>query len=135
MANNIENPATFKSVHQEAEDQYIKVFTATVVKNGTQSSAVNLEGRAPIRLNMNAGWKGTSPVVKFQVRETSGAGYLPLWSGGTAYTVAVKKSQAVRVDPTIFSGVNYIKLSSTTARGTAVTQGTIAPIGIVARLT
>jgi hypothetical protein len=111
----------------------ITVLTATIVKNGTQSDGAFLDGRAPIRLIMPAGFKSTSAIVKFRTSE-DGVTYAPFWSAGTAYTVAVQKSQAVRVDPTAFWGVGYIKLSGTQARGTAVTQGTICPISVVARL-
>ena len=124
---------TFKSVHEAANDRYADVYTATIAKNGTQSNAVFLDGRAPIRLIMPAGFKSTSAVVRFRTSE-DGVTYAPLWSAGTAYAVAAQKSQAVSVDPTAFWGVGYIKLSGTQARGTAVTQGTIAPIGVVARL-
>ncbi len=53
---------------------------------------------------------------------------------GTAYSITMASSRAVQVEPTDFAGVNYIRLSSCTAAGTAVTQGTVSPVGIVARL-
>ena len=123
----------FKSVHQAADDQYIDVYSSAIVKDGTQCAAVNLDGRSPVRLLMSAGWATTAALVHFDMSD-DGVTYRELWSAGTAYTVAVKASQAVRVDPEVFWGVNYIRLLGTQAKGTAAAQTTQGVVGIVARL-
>ena len=123
----------FKSAHQMADDQYIDVYSSAIVKTGTQCTAVNLDGRSPIRLLMPAGWATTAALVHFDMSD-DGVTYRELWSAGTAYTVAVKASQAVRVDPEVFWGTNYIRLLGTQAKGTAVAQNTQGVVGIVARL-
>jgi len=123
----------FKSVHQMADDQYIDVYSAAIVKTGTQCAAVNLDGRSPVRLLMPAGWATTAAILHVDMSD-DGVTYRELWSAGTAYTVAVKASQAVRVDPQMFGGVNYIRLLGTQVRGTAVAQSTQGIVGIVARL-
>jgi hypothetical protein len=124
---------TFKTVHQAADAQFIKVYDSAYVATATQGTAVDLEGRAPLRLLMPAGWASTSVIVHVDISD-DGTTYRELWSAGTAYTVAVKKSQAVRVDPNIFGGCRYVRLVGTTARGTAFAQGTQGVVGIVARL-
>lgn len=123
----------FKTVHQAADAQFLKVYDSAYVATGTQSAAVDLEGRSPIRLLMPTGWETTSTIVHIDVSD-DGTNYYELWSAGTAYTVAVKKSVAVRVDPAVFWGCQYIRLIGTTARGTAFAQGTQGVVGIVARL-
>ena len=123
----------FKSVHQAADDRYIDVYASAYVATGTQCAAVDLDGRAPVRLLMPAGWAGTAPVVRVDVSD-DGTTYRELWSAGTAYTVAVKASQAVRVDPETFWGCRWIRLVGTSAKGTAVAQTTQGSVGIVARL-
>ena len=124
---------SFKSVHQAADDSYIDVFASAVVKNGTQCAAVDLDGRAPVRLLMPAGWAGTAAIVHVDLSD-DGTTYRELWNAGTAYTVAVKASQAVRVDPWVFGGCRYVRLVGTTAKGTAAAQSTQGTVGIVARL-
>lgn len=124
---------TFKAIHQAADDQYADVYTATIVKNGTRSDGVFLDGRAPVRLIPSAGWSSTAAIVHVELSE-DGETYVPLWSVSTAYTVPVVKSQASRVDPEQFWGVAYIRLIGTQARGTAVAQSTGSTISIVARL-
>jgi hypothetical protein len=124
---------TFKSVHQAADDQYAAIYTGAIVATGTRTGALFLNGRAPIRLIMPALWAATAAQVRVQLSE-DGVSYLPLWAAGTAYTVAVQKSQAVRIDPETFGGVAYIRLVGTTAKGTAAAQSTAVTVGIVARL-
>ena len=64
-----------------------------------------------------------------------GSVYYPLWKAtATAYTVPAVKSRAYQLSPDDFLGVTYIRLNGTTAKGTAVTQGTICPISVVSRL-
>lgn len=124
----------FRSRQQAADDLYIRIKTATILAGGTQSDAVVLDGLSPIRLMFPAGWKSTSPIVHVKVSE-DGSTYYPLWTASnTAYTVPAVKSRAYQLSPDDFQGVTYIKLAGTQARGTAVTQGTICPIQVVARL-
>lgn len=127
----------FRGINEATNEQYcsfVGVKTATIVKGGTRSDAVLLDGLSPVRLCFPAGWRTTSAIVKVSVSE-NGSTYYPLWKAtGTAYTIPAVKSRAYQLSPDDFRGVTYIKLSSTTAKGTAVTQGTICPISVVARL-
>ena len=123
----------FRSKFEAADDQYVRVKTVTIVKDGTRGEAY-LNGLSPIRLLMPAGWKSTSPVVRVSVSEDGTTYYRLYPATGTGYTIPAVKSQAVQLDPDAFRGVGYIRLHSTTVRGTAVTQGTIAPISVVCRL-
>ena len=127
----------FRSIGEAQNEQYVSfvgVKTATIVKDGTQSNAVLLDGLSPIRLLWPAGWKSTSPVVRVLVSENATTYYRLYTATGTGYTIPAVKSHATQLDPDAFRGVTYIKLSGTQARGTAVTQGTICPISVVCRL-
>jgi hypothetical protein len=122
-----------KSVHQQAGDQYVKAYEATFAAGTTRATAVNLDGRAPIRIIMDSAYSKTAgPTLRVQL-STNGTTFSPLWVNGTAYTVAVKPSQSVRIDPTLFWGVQHIRLLSTLARGTASTQHA-SVVTIIARL-
>ena len=123
----------FKTQHQAADSQYIDIYDSAYIATGTQCAAVDLDGRSPIRLLMPTGWETTSVIVHIDVSD-DGVTYHELWSAGTAYTVAVKKSVAVRVDPEVFWGCRWVRLVGTTARGTAEAQATHGTVGIVARL-
>jgi len=123
----------FKTQHEAADDQYATVKTVSIIATGTQSTVARLDGQSPIRLLMPAGWSSTAVVVHVDVSE-DGTSFLPLWDGGTAYTVAVEASQAVAVDPTKLWGVGYIRLLGTTAKGTAVAQTTACSVSVVTRL-
>ena len=123
----------FKTQHQAADDSYVDIYSSAIIKNGTQCAAVDLDGRAPLRLLMPAGWAGSAAIVHVDLSD-DGTTYRELWSAGTAYTVAVSASQAVRVDPWIFGGCRYVRLVGTRARGTAAGQTTQGTVGIVARL-
>lgn len=123
---------SFRSINEATNERYAQIITASIAEAGTQSGAADLHGLAPIRLIMPSAWKSTAAIVKFNVSD-DGENYYPFWSAGTAVTVAVKKSQAVRVDPELFWGVGYIKLTGTQAKGTAVTHPAV-DIKIMARL-
>ena len=124
---------TFKTQHQAADDQYIDIFSAPIVATGTRTASVDLDGRAPIRLLMPAGWATTAAIVHFDISD-DGTTYYRLWSAGTAYTVTTVKSKASPVDPEKFWGCKYLRLVGTRARGTAEAQTTACVVGIVARL-
>ena len=123
----------FRSKFEAADDQYIRIKTATIVKDGTRGD-VALNGLSPVRVMYPAGWKSTSPIVHVKVSE-DGVTFYPLWTtASTAYTMPAVKSRAYQVSPDHFRGVTHIRLVGTQARGTAVTQGTICPISVVCRL-
>jgi hypothetical protein len=121
-----------KSVHQAATDQYIKVYPVTFAAAATRTNTKYLDGRAPVLLYVGTVSKTQGQTLRVYV-STGGTTYSQLWSAGTAVTVAVQPSQAVRVDPQLFWGVHYIRLAATEPRGTASTQHA-ATIDIVARL-
>ena len=123
----------YKTQHQAADDSYIDIYSSAFIKTGTQCAAVDLGGRCPVRLLMPAEWSTTAAIVHVDLSD-DGTTYSELWSAGTAYTVAVQPSQAVRLDPYIFTGCRYIRLVGTLARGTAEAQSTHGVVGIVARL-
>ncbi len=56
--------SNFRSQMDMADDQYVRIKTATIVKGGTRSDAVTLDGLSPVRLMFPAGWKSTSAIVK-----------------------------------------------------------------------
>ena len=122
-----------KSLHQMADDQYIRYSTTSFATGGTRSGGVTLDGRAPIGLIMPSSWINTqSTLLRIQV-STGGTTYFPMWAQNTAYTVGVRKSQYVQVDPNDFHGVEWIRLHSTMTRGTAATQHH-ADVTIISRL-
>lgn len=124
----------YRSVHEATNELYPVTYTATIVAEGTRSDVVTLDGRCPIRLLVPSGWRSTAAAVRVLVSE-DGTTYRRLYDRyGTVYSITMASSRAVQVEPTDFAGVNYIRLSSCTAAGTAVTQGTVSPVGIVARL-
>ena len=111
-----------KSVHQRATDSYIKAFTTVFATGGTRGTPVDLDGRTPVRIHMPSTWINTQSTLLHIQLSTGGTTYQDMWSANTAYTVAVAKSKAVVLDTSKFWGVNYIRLHSTLARGTAATQ-------------
>ena len=143
---------SFKTVHEFANDLYDAIeelvqlstktgnelypttITASIAATGTQSGAAELDGKCPIRLLIPSGWRSTAAAVRVLLSD-DGTTYRRLYDRyGTVYSVTVAADQAVQLDPADMASVSYIKLSSCTAQGTAVTQGTVAPVGIVARL-
>jgi len=115
-------------------DLYPTTITASIAATGTQSGAAELSGLCPIRLLVPSGWRSTAAAVRVLISE-DGTTYRRLYDRyGTVLSIEMAADRAVQIDPNDFAGVSYIKLSSCTAQGTAVTQGTVAPVGIVARL-
>jgi len=125
--------ADFKSAHEVADASFVDTYNSAFIATGTQCAAVDLGGRCPVRLLMPAEWSTTAAIVHVDLSD-DGTTYRELWSAGTAYTVAVQPSRAVRLDPYIFTGCRYIRLVGTLARGTAEAQSTHGVVGIVGRL-
>lgn len=123
-----------KSIHQAATDQYTKVYTATFAATGTRSSVVNLDGRSPIRISMPAGWTGTAAHVRVYLSEDD-VTYKPLYDRyNVAYSVTAVASRTYVLPPSDMAGVQYIRLLSATALGTASAQTTACAVNIIARL-
>lgn len=84
---------------------------------GVTNGGLNIGGNGLTRVLMPAAFTGAT--LTFQVSPDDGT-YLPLYNAdGTAYSVAVAASRAVVLDPSVFIGVNYIKIVSNLAEGGA----------------
>jgi len=122
-----------KAIHEFGDEHYIDVFGLAFAAGATRSGAANLDGRAPVMIYVPAQYSATQGLtLRIQV-STGGTTYYPLWNAGTAVTVAVAPSQAVRIDPTLMWGMHRIRLHSTEPRGTASTQHACT-ISLIARL-
>lgn len=127
-------PIEEKSIHQAATDQYERVYTANFIATGTRSTVSNLDGRSPIRVSIPAGWTGTAAHVRVYLSEDN-VTFRPLHDRyNTAYSLTVAASRTYIVPPSDMAGVQYIRLLSTTALGTASAQTTACAVSIIARL-
>ena len=125
----------FRSKFEAADDQYIRIKTATIVLNDTRAAGVLLDGLAPIRLEIPSGWAGTATRVRVRLSQ-DGTTYRPLYDdAGNEKAIVVAASRAIALDPSEFCGVTYLQIRGTQATGTAAAQLTTACIvSIIARL-
>lgn len=91
--------------------------SATIANGQQSSSVVKTAGTCPVGIQIPAAFTGTS--ITFEVCDTLGGTYLPLYNsaGQVSYTVAV--SRYVAIDPKDFQGVAFFKVKSGSAEGGA----------------
>lgn len=89
--------------------------TSVLIANGASlSGAVPVGDRVPVGIAMPAAWDGTS--LTFQVSVDGGASWCELTdSGGTAISATVAPSRYIPLDPTVWIGINMIKIRSGTS--------------------
>jgi hypothetical protein len=86
-----------------------------IANAGQVSNAVDIGGSVLVGLFLPAAFTGTS--VTFQAATTLNGTYGTVQSGGADYTVNVTQGKYAAVDPTVFSGLRYIKVVSGSAEG------------------
>ena len=91
------------------------------ISNGTAlSSGVPFGAKMLVGIAMSAGWDAA--VLSFQVSYDGGTTYQEMvTSAGTAIGYTVAANQFIAVDPTLWRGVNMVKVRSGTS-GTPVNQ-------------
>ena len=109
----------------------IELDPVTITNGTSLSGPVKLGDKTPCGVIMPAAW--TAAALTFQVSFDNGATWLEYFDAkaGSAQ-IAVAAGQYVAVDPTMFRGVNMMKLRSGTS-ASPVNQGAGAAISIVNR--
>ncbi|MEI8397091.1 MAG: hypothetical protein WCF85_20395, partial [Rhodospirillaceae bacterium] len=108
-------------------------LSVTIANGASLSGQVDLAGQTLVGLIMPAAW--TTASLTFTVSPTSGGTDYALWDGMSGSEVALSSVGAsiwLRIDPSMFLGVRYIKLLSGT-HGTPVNQGADRIIKLVTR--
>jgi hypothetical protein len=98
--------------------------TVTIASGGPTSGALDCGGRTLCGVYLPAEFDGTA--LTFSVSTALAGTYYPLCDGGAAYSITVAASQYVRLDPSIFAGVRFIKFISGTNQATTDTILTAA---------
>jgi len=96
--------------------------TAVTISNGTAlSPQVNLGNKLLVGFSMPAAW--TAAALTFQVSYDGGTTFQDLYnSGGTEVSFTVAANHFVALDPTLWRGINCIKVRSGTG-SVPVNQG------------
>ena len=104
----------------------------TTIANGTALSAeVDMGADTLVGITMPAAW--TAAALTFQVSTDGGVTFNEMnSSAGSAVSFTVAASQYIAVDPTLWRGVNAVKVRSGTS-GTPVNQGADRVLTLVTR--
>jgi hypothetical protein len=101
---------------------------SVVIANGQSlSGGVDLGGDALVEIVMPSAW--TAADLTFQTSDDE-VTFQNMYSGGGEVQVSVDASQNVRLDPSDFIGINFLKVRSGTS-GTPVNQGAERTIKLV----
>ena len=124
----------FKTQHEMSCARFVKTYSANFGAAGTQSNAVFVDGQAPIRFLIPGTWASTATDIRITVSDDN-VTYYPLWTtSNTAYTIPGNAGKAEQLGINTFVGGNYVRLHSTTVRGTAVPQTVSCTVKIIAKL-
>jgi len=92
---------------------------ATIAAGATVSSAVDLKYKTLCGIQLPAAFTGV--VLSFQTATTLAGTYQNMYQNGVIYQQTVTQGTYVILTPSIFAGVQYIKIVSGTAEGAART--------------
>lgn len=97
------------------QGQFNPSLSETIASGQTVGSVMNTGGQVLCGILMPAAFTGTT--ITFQVCNTSGGTFQPLYnsSGQVSYTVAA--SRYIAIDPKDFYGVAFLKLVSGSSEG------------------
>ena len=88
--------------------------TPVTVSNGTSlSPAISIGNGLLVGIAMSAGWDAAS--MTFQVSYDGGTTFQEMQSSSAAISFTVAANQFIAVDPTLWRGVNTLKVRSGTA--------------------
>jgi alpha-D-ribose 1-methylphosphonate 5-phosphate C-P lyase len=107
--------------------------TLVTISNGTSlSAAVPIGDHVPVGIAMPAGWDAAG--LTFQVSCDGGVTFNELYdNGGNETTFTVSSGRYIPLDPTVWVGINHIKIRSGTAAAT-VNQTADRILTLVSRL-
>jgi hypothetical protein len=109
----------------------ISLLPATIANGTSLSGEVDLGALDLVGIQMPAAWTAAS--MTFQVSVDGGVTWLEhTSSAGTETTFTVAASQYIAVDPTLWRGVNAVKVRSGTL-GSPVNQGQAVTLNLVCR--
>ncbi len=90
--------------------------TVTINSGETESTNVDMRGMTLCGLYLPSAL--TSVAITFQVSDESGGTYIPIADGlGSTLSKVVAQGQYIKLDPSDFAGVQFIKLVAGTAEG------------------
>lgn len=93
---------------------------ATIASGATTSSEIDLSGTTLCGIYIPSAFTGTS--ISFQAATASGGTFVSVRDGaGNAISKTVAPSQFIKLDPTDFVGVRYLKVVSGSTEGAART--------------
>lgn len=107
----------------------LELVTATIPNGGSLTPAIKLGDRTLVGISMPASW--TTANLSFQV-SVDGTNFQELNSSSAAIGVTASAGIYIQLDPSIFIGVNIIKVRSGTS-GSAVAQGADRVLTLVTR--
>ena len=92
-----------------------KYVPATILTASTKSAEIDLGGGDICGFILPGTWTGTA--LTFEVTNTTGGTYVPLYDGvsGSAVSVTVAQSRAYSILPSTFAGWRYVKIVSDAA--------------------
>jgi hypothetical protein len=91
---------------------------AAIANGATQSSAVDLTNFVLCGMFIPSAFTGTT--ITFQCSDAAGGTYVNIADGaGNVLTKTVAVSQYIYLDPNIFAGVRFLKITSGSAEGGA----------------
>jgi hypothetical protein len=110
-----------------------QVTTAVLIASGTSLSAAIALGQSTlVGIAMPAGWDAAA--LTFQVSVDGGTTFLEMQSASAVISYTAAASQYIAVDPTLWRGVNTIKVRSGTS-GVAVNQTADRTLTLVTKQT
>ena len=105
--------------------------TAVTITSGTSlSAAVALGAKTMVGIAMPAGWDAA--VLTFQASVDDGTTWLEMQSTSAAISYTAAAGQYIAIDPTLWRGINKIKVRSGTS-GSAVNQTADRVLTLVTR--
>lgn len=90
--------------------------TATIASSSTTSSEIDLSGTTLCGIYIPSAFTGTS--ISFQASSASGGTFVAVKDGsGNSISKTVASSQFIRLDPTDFVGIRFLKIVSGSTEG------------------
>lgn len=109
----------------------ITPLQVTIANGASLSGAVAIGDHVPVGIAMPAAWTAAS--LTFQVSADGGTTWLDLYdTAGTEVAYTVAADRYIPLDPSIWIGINMIKVRSGTAAA-AVNQGGARTLTLVSR--
>lgn len=100
-------------------------LSTTITSGQTASAAVDLKGTSLLGVQLPAAFTGTS--LKFQVATTLAGTYQDVIDGaGNTLTKTVAQGKYLYLDPSLFAGIQFIKLVSGSSEGATRTLELVA---------